>query len=302
MIRNYIKIAWRNMVKNKIYSALNIVGVAAGMAVALLIALWGNYQYSYDKFLPDTDRLYQVKRNFDSNGDTLTFASTSLKLANTLRTLPDVEYVAETNWGERHGFTVGEKKMNLSGLTVGGDFLKMFKYPRALGDIKSALADPYSIVLTESTAKALFGNADPLNKLVRYDNIDNLKVTAVLKDLPSNSSFDFEYLIPFSYAEIKENWIKQARVGSYGNNSFQLFAQLKPGVIYSTFAPKIKQIEKVEKDNINSMHSNVIMQPMGDWHLYAEYKNGKAVSGFIQYVRLFSIIGGLVLLIACINF
>lgn len=302
MIRNYFKIAWRNIVNNKVYSALNIVGLAAGMAVALLIALWVNYQYSYDKFLPDGDRVYQVRRNFNSNGDTLTFSSTSLKLANALRALPEIEHVAEADWGSRHGFAVGDKKMNLGGLAAGGDFLKMFKYAFTQGNSNTALADPYSIVLTETTAKALFGSADPINKLVRFDNEDNLKVTGVLKDLPANSNFDFQYIIPFSYFERTENWIKQARVGSFGNNSFQLFAKLKPGVAYPEFARKIKDMEKVEKDNINAMNSNVIMQPMADWHLYNEYKNGKATTGFIQYVKMFGIIGALVLLIACINF
>ena len=302
MIKNYIKIAWRNIIGNKVYSALNIVGLGAGMAVALLIGLWVNYQYSFDKFLPNGDRLYQVKRNFNSNGDTLTFNSTSLKLANTLRSMPEVEYIAEADWGSRHGFTVGDKKMILGGLIAGSDFLKMFKYALSRGNRNTALADPYSIVLTETTAKALFGDADPLNKLVRFDNKANLKVTAVLKDLPANSSFDFQYIIPFSYSEITENWIKQARVGGFGNNSFQLFAELKAGVAYPAFYRKIKNIEKIEKDNINAMNSNVIMQPIGDWHLYSEYKNGKAVTGFIQYVRMFSVIGASVLLIACINF
>jgi len=302
MIRNYIKIAWRNMVKNKIYSALNIVGLAAGMAVALLIGLWVNYQYSYNKFLPGVDRLYQVKRNFNSNGDTLTFNSTSLKLADALRNVPGVERIAETDWGSRRGLVVGDKKINLTGIQAAGDFLKMFQYPMVSGNSKSALADPYSIVLTESTAKALFGNTDPLNKLVRYDNKDNLKVTGVLKDQPANSSFDFQFIVPFSYSEGKEDWIKQSRVGSFSDNSFQVYAQLKPGVAYADIARKIKNIEKVEKTSSNAMLSNVIMQPMTDWHLYGEYKNGKALSGFIQYVKMFSIIGALVLLIACINF
>src|SRR3569623_601142 len=175
MIRNYIKIAWRNMVKNKIYSALNIVGLAAGMAVALMIALWVNYQYSYDKALPGVDRLYQVRRNFNSNGDTLTFSSTSLKLADALRNVPGIERIAETDWGTMRGITEGDIKMSLLGLQAAGDFLKIFQYPLISGNRNSALADPYSIVLTESTAKALFGNTDPLNKLVRYDNKDNLK-------------------------------------------------------------------------------------------------------------------------------
>ncbi|ASU35754.1 ABC transporter permease [Mucilaginibacter xinganensis] len=302
MIKNYIKIAWRNILNNKVYSALNIVGLGAGMAVALLIALWVNYQYSFDKFLPDGERLYQVRRNFNSNGDTLTFSSTSLKLAGALRNLPEFEQVAEADWTAPHGLLVGDKKLFPVGLQVAGNFLKMFRFPLISGNVEAALKEPYSIVLSESTAKALFGNADPLNKMVRIDNKDNLKVTAILKDLPANSSLQFSYIVPFSYAELTQAYIKEARVGGYSYNSFQIFAQLKPGVTYAQVATKIKNIEKTETNSVNAMHSNVIMQPLADWHLYADYKNGKALDGFIQYVRIFSIIGALVLLIACINF
>jgi putative ABC transport system permease protein len=303
MIKNYFKIAWRNMLNNKVYSALNIVGLAAGMAVALLIALWVNYQYSFDKFLPNGDRLYQVRRNFNSNGDTLTFSSTSLKLAETLHNnIQEFEYVAEADWTAPHGLMMGDKKLFPIGLQAGGDFLKMFQFPMLRGNISSALNEPYSIVLDESTAKALFGNADPLNKMIRVDNKNNLKVTGVIKNIPANSSQRFSYIIPFSYLDATDGSMKYQRVNSYGNNGYQLFTELKPGADYAKVSAKIRDIEKTETNNINAMSSNVIMQPMAEWHLYADYKNGKALDGFIQYVRMFSIIGALVLLIACINF
>jgi putative ABC transport system permease protein len=302
MIRNYIKIAWRNILNNKVYSALNIVGLAAGMAVALLIALWVNYQYSFDKFLPDGDRLYQVRRNFNSNGDTLTFSSTSLKLADVLRNnIPEIEHVAEADWGSSHGLLAGDKKLYLGGIQAGGDFLKMFRFPLKEGKANLALKEPYSIVLTESTAKALFGSENAINKLVKVDNKNNLKVTAILKDLPGNSTFQFKYIIPFSYYAIVQN-LQPLYGGSFSGNSFRIFAQLKPGSSYARVSAKIKNIEKGETTSVNAMMSNVIMQPLHDWHLYGEYKNGKAVTGFIGYVTMFSLIGALVLLIACINF
>src|SRR3954469_11698322 len=114
MIRNYLKIAWRNILSNKIDSALNILGLAAGMAVALIIALWVEYQYSFDKALPNYEQLYQVRRNFNSNGETLTFSTTSLKLADALRnSIPEIEYVAESDWLGSHGLMVGNKKFYL---------------------------------------------------------------------------------------------------------------------------------------------------------------------------------------------
>jgi putative ABC transport system permease protein len=303
MINNYLKIAWRNLVNNKVYSALNIMGLATGMAVALLIGLWVSYQYSYDRFLPGNERLYQVMRNYNSNGDTLTFSSTSLKLADALRNnIPEFAHVAETDGWGAHGLMVGNKKFYQYGIQAGGDFLKMFRYPFINGNANSALKDPFSIVLTESTAKALFGSTDVINKLVRVDNHDNLKVTGVIKDVPANSSLQFKYVIPFSYYEATQPYVKMARTDGYGQNNFSIYAELKHGVSFAAVSAKIKNIEKTEKDNTNAMNSNVILYSMLKWHLYSDFKNGKAETGFIDYVLIFTLIGALVLLIACINF
>ena len=180
MFRNYFKTAWRNILRNKGYSALNIFGLAMGMAVALLVGLWVKYQYSYDRFLPDYNQLYQIARNFNSNGEQLTFTSTSLKLADKLRSdFPQIEYIAETDWFGPHDLIVGEKKFYISGGQVGKNFLQIFSFPLKEGNAASVLTDPYSIVLTESTAKSLFGSESPIGKTVRFDNADNLKVTGV---------------------------------------------------------------------------------------------------------------------------
>ncbi|HEX9511441.1 MAG TPA: ABC transporter permease [Puia sp.] len=302
MFRNYLKTAWRNLINNKAYSALNILGLAAGMAVALLIGLWVYNEYSYDRFLPGYQQLYQVRRNSDNNGEILNFTSSSLKLADVLRSqIPEIEQVAETDWMGDHGLMAGDKKFYLSGGQTASDFLTMFRYPLLQGDAAQILKDPYSIVLTESTARTLFGNENPLNKTIRFDNRNDLKVTGILKDLPANSSFQFNYLVPFSYYEQVSDQVKQQRAGDFTENSYQIFVQLKPGISYAQVAPKIKDIEKGEND-LNSKKSDVILQPLQRWHLYSNYNNGKDTGGFIEYVRTFSIIGVLVLLIACINF
>lgn len=303
MFRNYFKTAWRNIIRSKGYSLLNISGLAIGMAVALLIGLWVYYQYSYDKFLPEYKQAYRVQRNFYSNGDTLTFPTISLRLAEALRSeIPEVEYVAETDWIGSHGLKVKDKKFYMQGGIAGADFLKIFQFPLLAGNVNTVLKEPYSIVLTKSTAKTLFGDEDPIGKMVRFDNQNDLKVTGILDDIPGNSSFRFNYLVPFSYSEQTDQYIRQARAGSFGNNSFQLFVKLKPGVAYSQVAPKIRNIEHTEKDNVNAMLSYVIFQPLENWHLFGNFVNGKELDGFIVYVRMFSIIGALVLLIACINF
>ena len=263
MLRNNLKIAWRNIIRGRGYSALNIFGLATGIGVALIIGLWVYNQYSYDKFLPDYNQLYQVRRNFYGNGDTLNFGGTSLKLADVLRTqIPDIKSVAETDGGSTHGLTVADKKLYLTGNQVAGDFLSMFQYSLLEGETKNVLRDPYSIVLTESTAKALFGNEDPINKTVRYDNKNDLRVTGVLKDIPANSTLQFNFLVPFSYFETTDSWVKQARTAGFGWTNFAVYVQLRRGVSYDQVAPKIRNLEKTEKDNSFSMTTNVVLEPV----------------------------------------
>jgi putative ABC transport system permease protein len=303
MLRSYIKIAFRNIVKSKGYSTLNILGLAMGMAVALLIGLWVFNEYSYNKFLPESDRLYQVRRNYYGNGDTANFIGASLKLADALRKeIPDLSNVAETDFFGSHGLQAGDKKLYIKGGQTNLNFLNMFSFSMLRGNSATALKDPYSIVLTESTAKALFGKEDAMNEMVRFDNKHDLKVTGILKDIPSNSSFQFNYLVPFSYYEATDDMTSVARNRNFEWNGYQVFVQLKPGASFQTVSAKIRNIEKVDKDNIMSVKTDVLLQPMNHWHLYDKYENGHEAGGFIDYVRMFSIIGILVLLIACINF
>lgn len=303
MFRNYLKTAWRNILKNKGYTALNVVGLAIGMGVALLIGLWVSNEYSYDRFLPDGGQLYEVRRNFNSNGDTLNFRSTSLRLATALREeVPEVEYVAEGNFEGPHALTIGDKKLLLSGNFIGSDFLKMFQFPLLQGRASEALSAPYSIVVTEATAKALFGSADAMGKTVRFDNQHDLTITGILKDIPANSTFHFDFLVPFVYLDATDPGIKAERTGSFGDNGYQLFVKLKRHVTSAQVAPKIRGIQWRETKTINAMMSAVVLQPLHNWHLYGSYENGKEGAGFLQYVRLFILIGALVLVIACINF
>ncbi|RYF37262.1 MAG: ABC transporter permease, partial [Chitinophagaceae bacterium] len=284
MFRSYLKIAWRNLVNTLGYSVLNILGLGIGMSVALLIGLWIYHQLSFDKFLPDTDRLYRVQRNFNSNGDTLTFRTTSLRLAEELKTnVADIEYVAESDWMGSHGLMVDDKKVYLRGGQVGTDFLKMFRFPLIKGNANAVFADAYSIVLTESTAKALFDDEDPIGKMVRYENQNNLRVTGILADLPANSNFNFNYLVPFTYLDQTRPFIRERRTGSYSGNAYQIFVKLKPGVALATVAPKILNIEHTETGNLNAMNSYVKLQPLERWHLYSNFVNGQDTEGFLEY-------------------
>jgi putative ABC transport system permease protein len=305
MIRNYLKIAWRNMLHNKVYSALNIIGLAIGMAVALLIGLWVKEQYSYDRFWPNYKQLYQVKFNFtDLKDGTHTQNAVCIPLADVLRTtISGFKRVAETDWigYQVHNLKVGDKKFLLNGGMVNPDYLKIFQQSFVKGDPNTVLNDVYSIIINEATAKALFGDADPINKTVRVDNQHDVKVTGVYKDLPKESSVQYSFLLPFSYKKLTESWMKNAPT-QWTNNSFEIWVQLQPGVTLEQIAPKIKNLLIKYHPEYKNSKGEVTLQSISDQHLYSDYKNGKVAGGFIDYVRMFSVIGALVLLIACINF
>ena len=305
MFRNYLKMAWRNTLHNKVYSTLNIAGLAAGMAVALLIGLWVANQYSYDRFLPGYQQVYQVEMNLTSqHNGTTTQTSIALPLTEVLRKeIPGIKYVAESDalGLMNHGLLVGDKKLYLGGGAAGADFFKIFQYPFVKGDANSALKDVYSIVLTESTAKALFGDANPMGKIVRVDNSQSLKVTGVIKEIPKNSTLQFHYITPFAFGEATQDWMRLGRT-KWTWNSFNAYVALEPGVSYEQIAPKIRDIVNKRSPEMRTLKPEVIIHPLKDWHLYNDFKNGKVAGGFVEYVRLFSIIGMLVLAIACINF
>jgi putative ABC transport system permease protein len=293
------------MQNNKVYSALNIVGLATGMAVALLIGLWVFNQYSYDRFLPNYEQAYVVKVNYTNQHDgTHTQDAVPIPLAEVLRTtIPGIKYVAEADLADfpTRNFLAGSKKLLVNGGTVGSDFLKIFQYPLVKGDVNSVLKDSYSIVIDESTAKSLFGDDDPINKTIKIDNQHDVKVTGVMKDFPANASMQFHFLMPFSYAVQTADFVKNAR-NQWDNNSFEIFVGLQPGVSNAQVAAKIKNLIAQYNPLARAYKPEVFLYPLKDWHLYSDFKNGKVAGGFIDYVRMFGIIGALVLLIACINF
>lgn len=302
MLKNYFRTAWRNLRNNVGYSLLNILGLAIGMAVALLIGLWVNYQFSYDQFLPNHNNVYKVGKKYIDNGTKQVVMATPQPLADALRNdVPGLQYVARTDWMKSHGLSAGDKKLYMPGGMVEKDFLKIFQYPFIKGNANNSLQDPYSIVLSQSTAVALFGNEDAVNRVVRIDNVHDLKVTAVIKDVPANSTLQFSFLVPFEYYLQNTEGLK-ANANNWSNYTFQTFVALQPNVSYSQIQPALNRIiAKYNSQEYKESKSVIAMQPLDDWHLYGDYKNG-VVTGFIDYVKMFSVIGILVLLIACINF
>jgi putative ABC transport system permease protein len=301
MFRNYFKTAWRNLTHNKAYSALNILGLAVGMGIALLIGLWVQYQYNYDRNYAGYQQVYMAHIGFVRNGEKMQMDATAPPMAKALHDeIPEVEAAVCTDWGS-HGLVVGENKVYLKGALPEADFFKVFPAAAVKGNLATALKEPYSIVLTESTSKALFRDADPIGKMVRFDNQHDLAVTAIIKDVPANSTLQYSYVIPFSFLVATNDWLKQNST-SWNSNGFETYVRLKPNTTYAQIAPKLKTIYFKYVPDARQFQSEIFFQAMKDWHLYSNFKNGAADGGFIDYVRLFTLIGALVLLIACVNF
>ncbi|HEY4112010.1 ABC transporter permease [Puia sp.] len=301
MLKNYFKIAWRNLKKDKLFSFIHISGLALGMAVALLIGLWAWYMYSYDRFLPRYKQAYQVKLNFRYNSSVNTQSGAPLPLATALRTkIPGVRYVAESNWMSARWLSAGEHKLHLEGGIMGSDFFRIFPFPFVEGDTATALRDPYSIVLTHSAARALFGSEDALNKTVVFENTHELKVTGVMKDMPGNSSFQINYVIPFSFVEQTDSGVKKS-MSDWVNCSFPLYVGLEPNASPEQVNRQIRDLAQ-EQEHPATVKIEVLLHPLAKWRLYQNFENGRAVGGMIEFVRIYTLIGVLVLLIACINF
>ena len=297
MIENYFKIAVRNLLRNKGFSLINIAGLAIGMASAILIFLWIDNEVSHDKFHEKKDRIYIANNRDKFNGELWAWSQTPKPLAPALKQeYPEVEDAVRVN-DVNFLFTSGEQRINANGATTDAGFLNMFSFPLLEGNAATALNSINNIVLTQKLAKKLFGKEDAMGKTVRIDSSDYFTVAGVLKDLPNNTRFTFEYLLPWTYL------IKLGRAdSSWGNNSLKTFVLLKPNVSQVAFDKKISNVTISHSNPDNKSTTEVFTQLLSDSWLYSKSENGKFVGGRIERVKLFSIIAIFILLIACINF
>jgi putative ABC transport system permease protein len=305
VINNYLKIAWRNLIKNKVYSFINIAGLASGMAVAMIIGLWIYDEASANRHFKNYETLYQVMMNQTFDGVRNSQQALPFPIGEELKIkYADFKGIAMCDWGSHHSLIYGEKKLSKYGHFLGEDGVAMFSLKILQGD-KNPLHDPYSIVLTEETAKAFFGNESAIGKVVKLDNETDLKVTAVVPQQPKNSSFTFDYLIPFQLQESIYSWVKLYHKTNWGNNSWQAFVQLNNNASEKNINAKIKNVvisHFTDENTLKHIIPEVFVHPMSKWRLYSDFENGKNTGGFIKYVRMFGILGLIVLLIACINF
>lgn len=296
MIKNFIKIAWRNVIRNKSFSVLNILGLSIGLAVTGLIALWIDYELSVEQFHENKDRIYQVYNKYPVDGEIWTWNSTPKIMAPTIKkNYPEVERVSRYNYDDTYLFSLGDKRLKATGTTVDPDFLHIFSFPLIKGAIESALDGVHSIVVTESFAHELFGDKEPMGQVVKLGNQDLFTVTGVLKDLPKNSEFDYQFLLPWKYLEhkngIDEHW---------GNNSIATFILLQKGSNYESFSKKIKNLRK--NHDKNDSETITYLYPFTREYLHGNFEDGVEKGGYITSIRLFGLIGLIVLIIACINF
>ncbi len=310
MFKNYFKIAWRNLVKNKAYSFINIGGLAVGMAVAMLIGMWIYDEVTFNESHQNYKSVAQVRRYFtDPNThetigvDNMHYPTAALLKSNYSQYF---KHVVMAWWLSDYSVSTGDKKISGKGEFMEPEGLDMLSLKMLKGNY-SSLNDMHSVVISKSTAKALFGNDDPINKSLKIDNRIDVIVTGVYEDIAANSTYgEIQFFAPWSLWVASNDWIKRVE-DSWDNSSFPIFVQLKPNVSMATANAAIKDFyyNSVPKEVATGMKLykyQALLYPMKDWHLYSDFKNGLPDGGRITFVWLFGIVGIFVLLLACINF
>jgi ABC-type antimicrobial peptide transport system permease subunit len=292
----FFKIAWRNLLRSKSFSFINISGLAIGMAAAILILLWIQKEVSYDKFHNKKERIFGVWNRYKIDGKVGCWNNTPKVMAAAIQQdYPEIEKTARINFFPPVLMALGEKKLTGRGKIVDSSFLQIFSFPILKGNAKTPLKGMFDIILTEKLAKNFFGNEEAIGKIIRLDNTDNFTVTAVIKDPPDNTKFEFEFLIGWAYMRYK-GWDDNY----WGNNSIDTYVLLKSASSLASIEPKIKNLRARYDKSDPSIET--FLYPLTREHLYGTFENGKESGGRIEIVKLFGIIAAFILLIACINF
>ena len=300
MFKHHLTTAWRNFRKNKLYTGINLLGLTAGMVVAILIGLWIWDELTWDQYHARYDHLAQVMDVQVVDGRVNTGDANAIPLAAELRRLfpDDIKRVALFYPLFTHTLTVGDKKLPAPGSWVQADLPEMLTLPMLKGR-RDALRDPSSVLLTRSMAVSLFGDADPMGKIIKLDNMATVKVGGVYEDLPENSSFhDARLLLSWDKALTVMDWFKGVQQ-DWGIRYWRIYVELSE---HADLAAVNRRIGDLMGAHVNDPREKIFLQPMKEWHLYSQFENGKVAGGRISIVRMVGIIGGFVLLLACINF
>jgi len=303
MFKNYLKIAWRNLWKNKGYTLINVGGLALGMAVTLIIGLWIQDELNYNNYFKNKSKIAQVFQSQTFNGETGTGPAIPRPLEMALRDgyKDNFKYLVMCSWTNSHYLRNGDVSISRSGNYMQQEGPELFGLEVIKGE-NDGLREVNSIMLSESTANALFGKEDPIGKIVKVSNQHDMSVSAVYKDIPVNNSFnDTDYIIPWEKYLANNEWIRNAE-DQWGNNSFQMFVQIADYTSFEKVTTTIANVKKTLNENSAEFNPQLFLLPMEDWYLRSNFVDGKRSGGRIKYVWLFGIIGAFVLLLACINF
>lgn len=298
MIKSYLKTTWRNLVKNRTFSLINIFGLALGMTSSLLILLWVNDERNTDSFHVYGDRLYTIYERQYHDGQIDAGYYTPGLLADEMKIVfPEVQFATGMAWNELNTFEANGKILKQSGNFGGKDFFKIFSYVLVEGDTANALKSSVDIAISRKMAEEFFGSAhDAIGKAIRYQNRKDLNVAAVFENAGPSSSMKFDYMLNWETFLENNGWAKE-----WGNNGPSTYVVLNAGADADAFRRKIKKfIELYNKEE--NFRIELDIQLFRDKYLHSNFKNGEIIGGRIQYVTLFSIVAVFILLIACINF
>ena len=303
MFKNYLKIAWRNLWKNKGYTAINIGGLALGMAVTLIIGLWIQDELTHNAYFKNKGSIAQVFQSQTFNGNTGTGPAIPRPLEKALRDsyADNFKYLVMSSWNVSRYLKYKDKSLSKTGNFMQREAPEMLDLKILKGE-KDGLRELNSVMLSKSVAKALFGDEEPIGKTLQVNNQYDVMVSAVYEDIPFNNSFnDSEYIMPWDKLVATQEWMKNA-IDQWGNNSFQMFVQIADNTTMEKVTATIRDVKKTLNEDTAEFNPQLFLFPMEDWYLRNNFENGKQVGGRIKYVWLFGIIGAFVLLLACINF
>jgi len=297
MFKLNFKIALRNLWKNKGFTLINLGGLAIGLASCMVLLLYVSYEWSYDKQYTNADKTYVVYQNAAANGKTFSWAWTPNPMAEEVAVkIPGVKYASHSTYPNPMLIAVGENKIKARAVFADQYLPKILDYKFIKGNPQQVLKGVNTIILTESFAKKLFGDEDPINKTLKLDNQDVLKVEAIIEDVPANNSIVFECLMPWALFEKREPWVKGK---NWGNNMCLTLVQLKDNDFFTQANADMKGIYK---RNQSGNTAEALLHPLTKWHLYGDFQNGKSVGGKIEQLRIFLLLAFSILLIACVNF
>ncbi len=308
MIRNYFKIALRGVLRHKGYSFLNIAGLSTGMAVALLIGLWVYDEVSFDKHFPNYPRIAQVLEHRDFAGGRETWRAMPAVAAEALRHSYGnyFERVVQASWNNEHVLTAGDKQTGTQGTYLEPEGTELLSLRMRRG-VRAGLRETNSMMLSETLARTLFGEADPVGKIIKVDNQVPVVVTGVYADLPHNSSFgDMAFVAPWKLYVAMNKWITEV-ANPWGMSSSRVLVQVAPNQTFEGVSGKIRDLHLQKLIQANdqvgaSQKPHMFLFPMSRWYLHGQFEGGVNTGGQIGFVWLFGTIGVFVLLLACINF